>query len=89
MEYSENEDASLDKIVVGHSRWTATILHMRNESRNDDDCDHMDAVQEAQLQASFCEQTAREMEQVLNWWCLAAKTDRRNRRVHLSRRIRS
>jgi hypothetical protein len=67
------EDASLDKMLLetldGQRRF-----YNEEKSRSNGDCDHMDAVQEAQLQASFCEQTAREMEQVLNWWCHHAQT---------------
>lgn len=60
---------------------TPSAMHRRqmwnddDESRNDDDdgeetetVAHQDAVEEAQLQVSFCEQTAREMEQVMEWW---------------------
>lgn len=68
------EDASLDKMLLDTLDGQRRFYKNGEKSRSNGDCDHMDAVQEAQLQASFCEQTAREMEQVLNWWCHHAET---------------
>lgn len=57
------------------------LLHQRwEEDSQDEACDESEtlreAVEEAQLQASFAQQTAKEMEQVVNWWKTDESMDR-------------